>query len=832
MKKINDKNLTMRYYSSKKIIYKNNKNNIENTNFVEPIFNNIKCPICNKICLVNINKKELSVTFRCNNNNCNYNKIHNNINICPKNYVKRENNEYLDNSEIFCQNHPKLKNNLYCIDCKENFCEQCIKFHENHQKIELNNIRVKENEVFIIKIKAREKFEKFSKVLNDIINWKIKFENGINSLINIMRNIYNLKNFLIMNYDKKFSYNYNYIQNFNNIRDMDINIPELDKFFESSEFKEKGNLLMEAITNIKNIININDNNNDNYNVNNQLIISPLFKSQDNLKKYFSNNMTSKNKKENILKKYENLYSNYSRRVGKIIYKGNKIIKEKRDKENDKNNSKKFEKNYKNRNLSTIEQNENLEKKILNLNLDKNLIKKLEVKNKEHEKRRIYEDKKETEEKKIDKEIKKENNSNKNNISLNLSKNVKINNLDNNTNPKYRNIDNNTSINMTLSIHENNKIYQNENDNTVNEDNLDNGRIEDMTSEIITKNSKLFIEVEETKKEERKNENILELKKELKEIDIIKSIEIINSNEILVCTPKSLKIYKIKSEKEIDVDFIINDYNNINYGNQLSSGDLIICLTNKIIIIKIIENEQSLIKNFLIIQELKSKNNNSNINKVIEIKNKNAIISCDNNNLILYKKNNLNELFKEIKNIKINEEIKNINYINENIFCIIQPENESVTFYDVEDLNDNNLVIKNIQTEFGRYNFKNVEKYNCVFIAGLFGIYTISTEKFAIISFFLLNERISCIDYDFINNYLICGCINRNSNNKNYNLILFNIKQEKSENNAFDEINIFEKERINNVHHDDIIVIQNSRDGFILTGSNDKTIKIWIEIIGK
>ena len=828
MKKINDKNLTMRYYSSKKIIYKNNKNNIENTNFVEPIFNNIKCPICNKICLVNINKKELSVTFRCNNNNCNYNKIQNNIYTCPKNYVKRENNEYLDNSEIFCQNHPKLKNNLYCIDCKENFCEQCIKFHENHQKIELNNIRVKENEVFIIKIKAREKFEKFSKVLNDIINWKIKFENGINSLINIMRNIYNLKNFLIMNYDKKFSYNYNYIQNFNNIRDMDINIPELDKFFESSEFKEKGNLLMEAITNIKNIININDNNNDNYNVNNQLIISPLFKSQDNLKKYFSNNMTSKNKKENILKKYENLYSNYSRRVEKIIYKGNKIIKEKRDKEKDKNNSKKIDKNYENRNLSTIEQNENLEKKILNLNLDKNLIKKLEVKNKEHEERRIYDDKKETEEKKIDIDIKEENNSNKNNIS----KNVKIDNLDNNTNPKYRNIDNNTSINMTLSINENNKIYQNENDNTVNEDNLDNGRIEDMTSEIITKNSKLFIEVEETKKEERMNENILELKKELKENDIIKSVEIINNNEILVCTPKSLKIYKIKSEQEIDAYFIINDYNNINYGNQLSSGDLIICLTNKIIIFKIIENEQSLIKNFLIIQELKSKNNNSNINKVIEIKNKNALISCDNNNLTLYKKNNLNELFNEIKNIKINEEIKNINYINENIFCIIQPENESVTFYDVEDLNDNNLVIKNIQTEFGRYNVKNVEKYNCVFISGLFGIYTISTVKYAIISFFLLNERISCIDYDFINNYLICGSIKKNSNNKNYNLILFNIKQEKSENNTFDEINIFEKERINNVHHDDIIVIQNSRDGFILTGSNDKTIKIWKEIIGK
>ena len=828
MKKINDKNLTMRYYSSKKIIYKNNKNNIENTNFVEPIFNNIKCPICNKICLVNINKKELSVTFRCNNNNCNYNKIQNNIYTCPKNYVKRENNEYLDNSEIFCQNHPKLKNNLYCIDCKENFCEQCIKFHENHQKIELNNIRVKENEVFIIKIKAREKFEKFSKVLNDIINWKIKFENGINTLINIMRNIYNLKNFLIMNYDKKFSYNYNYIQNFNNIRDMDINIPELDKFFESSEFKEKGNLLMEAITNIKNIININDNNNDNYNANNQLIISPLFKSQDNLKKYFSNNMSSKNKKENILKKYENLYSNYSRRVEKIIYKGNKIIKEKRDKEKDKNNSKKIDKNYQNRNLSTIEQNENLEKKILNLNLDKNLIKKLEVKNKEHEERRIYDDKKETEEKKIDIDIKEENNSNKNNIS----KNVKIDNLDNNTNPKYRNIDNNTSINMTLSINENNKIYQNENDNTVNEDNLDNGRIEDMTSEIITKNSKLFIEVEETKKEERMNENILELKKELKEIDIIKSVEVINNNEILVCTPKSLKIYKIKSKQEIDAYFIINDYNNINYGNQLSSGDLIICLTNKIIIFKIIENEQSLIKNFLIIQELKSKNNNSNTNKVIEIKNKNALISCDNNNLTLYKKNNLNELFNEIKNIKINEEIKNINYINENIFCIIQPENESVTFYDVEDLNDNNLVIKNIQTEFGRYNVKNVEKYNCVFIAGLFGIYTISTVKYAIISFFLLNERISCIDYDFINNYLICGSIKKNSNNKNYNLILFNIKQEKSENNTFDEINIFEKERINNVHHDDIIVIQNSRDGFILTGSNDKTIKIWKEIIGK
>ena len=92
---------------------------------------------------------------------------------------------------------------------------------------------------------------------------------------------------------------------------------------------------------------------------------------------------------------------------------------------------------------------------------------------------------------------------------------------------------------------------------------------------------------------------------------------------------------------------------------------------------------------------------------------------------------------------------------------VQPQNKNIIFYDIDNLKNNNIIIENIQSIFGRYAVKNVNKYNCIFIAGIQGIYLISIDTYKLISFFKIDECISSIDYDFFSNRLICGSWKKN-----------------------------------------------------------------------
>ena len=222
-------------------------NNQENESKDEIIINNLKCPICNKICLIEINKEKLSITLKCNNN-CNYsNKFQNNI-ICGKSIQKE--NSYLNKNEKYCIYHYNKNLNsysYYCFDCKKNLCQKCQKEHEHHKKIELKIIKPKHNEIFINKIKIKEKFDKITNIIKDVKKWKKEFEDRINSYINEISNIYNIEKFILMNYDNKNSNNYNYIQNYNYIKKLDFNTPELENFVEITDWKEKGKKLMDII---------------------------------------------------------------------------------------------------------------------------------------------------------------------------------------------------------------------------------------------------------------------------------------------------------------------------------------------------------------------------------------------------------------------------------------------------------------------------------------------------------------------------------------------------------------------------------------------------------
>ena len=755
-------------YSSQKIYF---KKKLENIPTFRPIIFNLKCPLCNKICLIDINKEQLSISFRCNNNICGY---FNNFKyelLFSQNFQK---SNYLNNSEIYCPKHPKLKFYSYCYECQKNICKQCRKEHAQHNQIGLNTKKPKDNEIFRNKIKSREKFENFNKAINNILKWKNEFENGINSFINVMKNIYILENFIIMNYDKNNYQNYNYIENYNFFKTLNYKNHIIDEFLQISDWKEKGKLLIKEIFNFLNIIDnsnpesgINQPSGNNINENNVL---------------YSNN---KNLNNNSLKK--------------INKKEKYNIKKDKEKDNiidlnlDTNRDSKY--NY----LLTIEQNDNLKKVINNsIKLNKNLIKK--PRNKENAKINL------------------------NNIDIinnNIQTKPLIRNLDNNTfeedintNPNITGEINKEEIGITTSqndVFNNGMIkYENENEN-----------------ENLTKNSKFIIDVDENEEDKKDTNNTIVFKNEKEERYMIKSIEFMNKNQLLICTQNSINVYKINSFYGIDIEYFINISNNkINYGRQLSNGNLAICFSDIINIIKIKEGEKSIIKNYSIIQKLVPKNDSFNINKIIEIKHKNYLISCDKNYITIYKKNILNELYVESDSIKINGEVKCIENINEKYFATLIPEREIITFYDVWDFKDNFLILPNIQSSYGRYSIINVLKYNCIFVAGIYGIYYISLEKLEIINFFEIGEWISCIDYDYINDYLICGSYKSNNDNdiKNYNLIIFSIEKENSENN--NNLELIEKKRKNNIHQNDIMVIKFIKDGYILTGSKDKKFKIW------
>jgi hypothetical protein len=148
-------------------------------------------------------------------------------------------------------------------------------------------------------------------------------------------------------------------------------------------------------------------------------------------------------------------------------------------------------------------------------------------------------------------------------------------------------------------------------------------------------------------------------------------------------------------------------------------------------------------------------------------------------------------------------------------------------YDIENIN-NIYVINNIKSSFGRYVISYLNQYNCIFVTGRQGIYLISCEKYELITFFKVDEWISSISYDYYNDYLICGTWKKNTVNdqKIYNLIIYEIVDDNLENKPLDNMNIREVDRKNNIHFHDIVVIKPTKEGFILTGSNDRTIKVW------
>ena len=828
------KNLNNNKYAKEKIPISSEKSDIKKAPKKKneiPILELLKCPICQKICLMNINKDKLLFSFECTNShknniinnkfkkcrtnanesyysfpsdfselnlskeyNINLNKINNKDNNTSKISNATLQKLYITEKDFTCSIHPNLIYDSYCFECKKNLCDECKKDHMNHNQINLSSIKPNDKEVILCKKNIKKSEVILWNLIDYIQTWKFEFDKGLNTLIKIMENIFNLKEFIINNYDQKQkNQNYNYIQNFNNIKQIDFIFPELKNFSDKKDFKETGYDIIDLIYNIKKKI-----------TENKIKINSAKESQTNKLKNIPKNINKNieiNNKENTgnspLLKNNNFNTTFSSDCNNNNYFARNVstsIEPPKPSEKKIYQRNKINKIIEDPNISkTIEQNNDLEKctdfedKARITENENNLENEIIIKSIEVAKNKIKE------------------NINDNNYDIEQNEDyIKINNQDDdfNINNKY----NSNNQNITGSLNTLKENYeQNNNTNYIN--NEINNNYEKNNEEI--RNKYIY--------------SGIDLKCELTNTDRIRSIEILNHEHVLISTLENIAVYKIDLNDELVKEYDIKEFNyRINYATKLSDGNLIICSFNNIDIIKLNNND---LGSYDIIQKLEVKNNSENINKIKEIKDKNYLISCDKNNIILYEKNIEKNLYYEKKYIKTNTEVKCLEQIRQNLIITVEPEIQKLIFYEINSLKKAHE-INNINSSFGRYVICYIEKYDYIFITGRLGIYLISAKDFDIKIFFKVNEWVSSINYDIESNCLICGTWQKDSlNGKNYNLILYEIVQ-KNQENKIENMKIRELTRKNNAHNNDIVVIQPFYENRIITGSNDNTVKLW------
>ena len=843
------KNLNNNKYAKEKIPISSEKTDIKKAPKKKneiPILDLLKCPICQKICLMNINKEKLLFSFECTNShknniinnkfkkcrtnanesyysfpsdlselnlskdyNINLNKINNKDNNTSKMSNVTLQKLYITEKDFTCQAHPNLKYDSYCFECKKNICEECGKDHSNHNQINLNSIKPNDKEVILCKKNIKKSEAILWNLIEYIQTWKIEFDKGLNTLIKIMENIFNLKEFIINNYDQKQNnQNYNYIQNFNNIKQIDFIFPELKNFSDKKTFKQTGYDIIDLIYNIKNKItenknkinaikefqsnklknipkNINNNKNSEVkNIENIIESSPSLKNKNNSfnTTYTSdcnnNNFFSRNVTKNIgISKPKEKKSLTRNKIDKILEDSLNISK-------------------------TIEQNNNLEK-----------CTDLEDKEKITEKENLLENEIIIKSIELAKNKEKENISKEKQDDFEIEQNedyIKYNNQDNDLNINNKNSNENITGSINTLKENSEQIILNQYNKNIELNNADEKmKLNQNKNDIMIRNKYIY--------------SGIDLKCELTNTDIIRSIEILSPDKILISTLENIAVYKIDSNDELVKEYDIKEFNyRINYATKLSDGNIIICSLNSIDIIQL--NNDNL-GSYDIIQKLEVKNNSENINKIKEIKEKNYLISCDKNNIILFEKNLETNLYYEKNFIKTNTEVKCLEQVRQNTIITVEPEIQKLIFYDINSL-EKVHEINNINSSFGRYVICYIEKYEFIFITGRLGIYLISAKDFGAKIFFKIGEWVSSINYDMASNCLICGTWQKDIlYEKNYNLILYEIVLKNNENNL-ENIKMREITKKNNAHTHDIVVIQPFYENRIITGSNDNTVKLW------
>ena len=262
--------------------------------------------------------------------------------------------------------------------------------------------------------------------------------------------------------------------------------------------------------------------------------------------------------------------------------------------------------------------------------------------------------------------------------------------------------------------------------------------------------------------------------------------------------KSIIIY---NKDTYQPDLIIKKHNNyICCIIQLSSGELVSCSSDNLINLYKIKGVQ-----YELVQTL---NYHSNIVwKILELKNK-VLISCSNDSSIIFYSKNNNE-FKKNYQISTNGPCYSIIQTKDNEICYSESKDNRICFYDISERK-----VKGTISGINKYNgvrawFIMIKK-DLLLIPGSNQLSIININEYKLIRKIEVPNA-SCITGDCLLNKdtLLTGDyaeVLRQWKIEGENLILISKKE--------------------NTHNSDINVLLNMGNGFIASGSDDKTIKIW------
>lgn len=168
---LNGDNIIKAFYELINLIFQNNNNFVENSEYYNKVFIdappptphfqgellkniNITCTECpSDIEILSVNEEQHEIKFRCLNN-----KSHGIKNMNINEYfekIKKFKNSNIDEYKEKCKIHFSSKNNIYisyCLDCNIHLCQECLRKrnHFNHNKNNIIEIQPTEEELNII----------------------------------------------------------------------------------------------------------------------------------------------------------------------------------------------------------------------------------------------------------------------------------------------------------------------------------------------------------------------------------------------------------------------------------------------------------------------------------------------------------------------------------------------------------------------------------------------------------------------------------------------------------------------------------------------------------
>ena len=275
----------------------------------------------------------------------------------------------------------------FCLDCKKNICQYCSDdFHTEHNLIDLDDINFKRKEIKNIKenfMKERENYLNIPYIFNELV---IKLKQDLDKIMINIKNQLKFKQSIINTYENKVD-NYNAIINLKNL------------FFNLNPFVIDKNIpTIDNMINLLNYSNMNDIHNKNDNLKKTNIKSKIKKKKDKDKNRKNSNSNIKNNievkkvkietNENVEKKdivgsgdnqEKNIEENNNINIHKKFNTFNKknVVFNPKKNENISNNNKQIKETNENR------RNKNKSMKIINKEIyeDKNVIDKNANKNK-------------------------------------------------------------------------------------------------------------------------------------------------------------------------------------------------------------------------------------------------------------------------------------------------------------------------------------------------------------------------------------------------------------------------------------------------------------------